>query len=132
MRRPGTGVDVVPVASDRAAAPPPGVRVVVAGPVYCDLVFGGLDRLPRLGEERFAPTFRVAAGGSAITAIALRRLGHVVTLASEVGDDDLGGVLRRNAIAVMALPPAATRNVGAKRSSPNRGRRSSPPKTRSQ
>jgi sugar/nucleoside kinase (ribokinase family) len=90
-----TGVGANASASSEGPAPTTGVRVMVAGPVYCDLVFGGLDRLPRLGEERFAPTFRVTVGGSAITAIALRRLGHVVTLASEVGDDDLGVVVRR-------------------------------------
>jgi sugar/nucleoside kinase (ribokinase family) len=70
------------------------VAVVVLGPVYCDLVFGGLERLPRLGEECFARRFLVAAGGSAISAIALRRLGHRVALVTEVGDDANGVFVR--------------------------------------
>lgn len=68
--------------------------VLVLGPVYCDLVFADLDTLPRLGEERFARRFLLAAGGSAITAIALRRLGHRVSLASHVGDDAHGRLVR--------------------------------------
>ena len=75
------------------------VRVVVAGPAYCDLLFGGLERLPRLGEERFAGRFLIAAGGSAITAIALRRLGHPVALAAVVGDDALGRIIRERLVA---------------------------------
>lgn len=70
------------------------VRVLVLGPTYCDLVFGGLESLPSLGEERFARTFLVAPGGSAITAIALQRLGHTVHLAADVGRDALGAWLR--------------------------------------
>ena len=45
-------------------------RVLVLGPVYCDLVVADLDASPRLGEERFARRFLLAAGGSAVTAIA--------------------------------------------------------------
>ena len=44
--------------------------VLVLGPVYCDLVFADLDTLRRLGEERFARRVLLAAGGSAVTAIA--------------------------------------------------------------
>jgi sugar/nucleoside kinase (ribokinase family) len=84
------------VSPDRApTAPlPEPVRVAVFGPVYCDLVFGGLERLPRLGEERFARRFLATAGGSAISAIALHRLGHRVALVSEVGDDAHGAIVR--------------------------------------
>jgi sugar/nucleoside kinase (ribokinase family) len=74
--------------------PPAPVRAVVLGPTYCDLVFGGLERLPELGEERFAHSFLVAPGGSAITAIALHRLGHAVHLCADVGRDALAGWLR--------------------------------------
>lgn len=84
----------------RAAGPDGGVgpsrrRVVVTGPVYCDLVFGGVERLPGWGEEVFAPRLVVAPGGSAITAVALARLGHDVALAATIGDDALGTTLRR-------------------------------------
>jgi sugar/nucleoside kinase (ribokinase family) len=83
--------------ADAAAVVPGGgpFSVVVLGPVYCDLVFGGLERLPRLGEERFARRFLATAGGSAISAIALQRLGHRVALVSEVGDDAHGAIVRR-------------------------------------
>lgn len=74
--------------------PPAAVRAVVWGPAYCDLVFGGLERLPELGEERFARSFLVAPGGSAITAIALHRLGHAVGLVADVGRDALADWLR--------------------------------------
>jgi len=73
---------------------PTPTRVVVIGPVYCDLVFGDLARLPDWGEEVFAERFAVAPGGSAITAIALARLGHRVSLAATVGHDALGDVVR--------------------------------------
>jgi len=72
----------------------PSVRALVWGPAYVDLVFGGLERLPELGEERFARGFLLAPGGSAITAIALHRLGHAVDLLADVGGDALAGWLR--------------------------------------
>ncbi len=70
-------------------------QVLVIGPTYADLVLGGLERLPAWGEEVFARSFRVAAGGSAITAIALARLGHRVALVADLGDDALGAAVRR-------------------------------------
>ncbi len=70
-------------------------RVLVVGPTYADLVFGGLERLPDWGEEVFASSFRMTAGGSAITAIALARLGHRVALVAGLGDDALGAGVRR-------------------------------------
>ncbi len=80
---------------------PPGLSaagVIVAGPVYCDLVFAGLSGLPALGEERFAQRFLVSAGGSAITAIALRRLGRPVRLVAQVGADPHGRVIRETLV----------------------------------
>jgi sugar/nucleoside kinase (ribokinase family) len=83
-------------ADEAAVVPVRGpVSVAVLGPVYCDLVFGGLERLPQLGEERFARRFLATAGGSAISAIAMHRLGHRVALVSEVGDDAHGAIVRR-------------------------------------
>ena len=75
-------------------APSAGGTVVVMGPAYCDLVFVGLEALPQLGRERFAQGFLLAAGGSAITAIALGRLGHAVELSSCLGDDAHGRLVR--------------------------------------
>lgn len=68
--------------------------VAVVGPAYCDLVFAGLEELPALGTENFAPHFLVTAGGSAITAIALRRLGRPAALIADVGEDAHGAVIR--------------------------------------
>lgn len=70
------------------------VEVLVLGPAYCDLVFEGLADMPAFGTERFANGFRATAGGSAITAIALGRLGRGVALVADVGDDALGRVVR--------------------------------------
>ena len=77
-----------------APASPAAAGVIVAGPVYCDLLFAGLSGLPALGEECFAERFLVSAGGSAITAIALRRLGRPVRLVARVGADAHGRLIR--------------------------------------
>lgn len=84
-------------ASDRHDARPgsSSVDVLVCGPAYCDLLFAGLEALPALGTERFAQGFLITAGGSAITAVALRRLGRRVGLLADVGADAHGEVVRR-------------------------------------
>lgn len=69
-------------------------EIVVLGPAYCDLLFAGLDAIPALGTERFASGFLTTAGGSAITAVALRRLGRRVALVADVGDDPHGRVIQ--------------------------------------
>lgn len=76
------------------STPPPATEVLVLGPAYCDLLFAGLEAIPELGTERFASGFLTTAGGSAITAVALRRLGRHVALVADVGDDPHGGVIR--------------------------------------
>ena len=70
-------------------------EVLVCGPAYCDLLFAGLEALPALGTERFAQGFLITAGGSAITAVALRRLGRRSALLADVGADAHGEVVRR-------------------------------------
>lgn len=75
--------------SARAAA-----EVLVLGPAYCDLLFAGLEAIPELGTERFASGFLTTAGGSAITAVALRRLGRRVALVADIGDDPHGRVIQ--------------------------------------
>lgn len=70
------------------------VEVMVLGPTYCDLVFTGLDALPALGTERFSSGLLITAGGSAITAVALRRLGRTVGLVADVAADAHGDVVR--------------------------------------
>jgi sugar/nucleoside kinase (ribokinase family) len=61
--------------------------LVIAGDVYCDLIFTGLDTLPRLGEEHFAPAFEMVPGGVFITGAALARLGLRVGICCWLGDD---------------------------------------------
>ena len=83
--------------SDRydARRAPSSVEVLVCGPAYCDLLFAGLEALPDLGTERFAQGFLITAGGSAITAVALRRLGRRAGLLADVGADPHGELVRR-------------------------------------
>jgi sugar/nucleoside kinase (ribokinase family) len=61
--------------------------VVIAGDVYCDLVFTGLPRLPVLGEELFSADFDMLAGGVFTTAVTLHRLGMSIGLFCHVGND---------------------------------------------
>lgn len=61
--------------------------VVIAGDVYCDLIFTGLPRMPLSGEELFSTDFDMTAGGVFITAVTLRRLGMRVGLFTHVGND---------------------------------------------
>lgn len=52
------------------------VDVLTVGEAFEDLIFGGLPRLPRAGEELRVPQFTTSAGGGAIiTAVACARLG---------------------------------------------------------
>ncbi|GGH22120.1 ribokinase [Alsobacter metallidurans] len=60
------------------------------GRIYCDLVFRGFGEMPRLGEERFADDFAVAAGGGAfITAARAASLGAPASLLGRLGVDPL-------------------------------------------
>lgn len=58
------------------------------GRLYCDLVFRGLDAMPRLGEERFADEVAVVPGGGGfITAAHLVGLGRAAALLARLGED---------------------------------------------
>jgi sugar/nucleoside kinase (ribokinase family) len=75
---------------------------VVIGPVYCDLVFGGLERLPDWGEERFARTLpgrRPAAAPSPRSRS--HRLGHAWRWRR-------GGRRRARRVVRAASPPRAS------------------------
>lgn len=64
------------------------IDILVAGRVYCDLLFLDLDTFPQLGRESFADDLAVAAGGGAfITAAHLAGLGRGVSLLSHLGND---------------------------------------------
>ncbi len=61
---------------------------------FLDLTFVGLDGLPGPGEERHARALRRSPGGGATTAIACARLGLSAALASPLGADEEGALLR--------------------------------------
>lgn len=68
--------------------------VLSIGRLYCDIVFRGLDMMPRLGEERFAETVAIVpGGGSFITAAHLAALGMRAGLLARIGTDPLSGTL---------------------------------------
>jgi len=66
---------------------------LVFGPMFCDLVFTGMKKMPALGEEIFAEDLTIAPGGSAIAAIGMQRLGVRVGLAADLGSDVFSGIL---------------------------------------
>ena len=58
-----------------------------AGESFEDLIFAGLDRLPRLGEELRTKSFmRTFGGGATITAVAAARLGVSTRIVSALAD----------------------------------------------
>jgi sugar/nucleoside kinase (ribokinase family) len=68
--------------------------ILSIGRLYCDIVFRGLDAMPRLGEERFAETVAIVpGGGSFITAAHLAALGLRAGLLARIGTDPLSGTL---------------------------------------
>jgi ribokinase len=79
------------------------VQVVVAGSIYCDMIFFDLDGPPTLGEEVRTEHFALAPGGGGyITAAGLARLGVRTALRTYVGRDLLGrfqvDALRRDGV----------------------------------
>lgn len=69
-----------------------GKRVLCAGRVYCDLVMGGLATPPAAGQEVYAETLVLAAGGGAyITAAYLAALGRDVGLAAVIPAEPFAG-----------------------------------------
>jgi sugar/nucleoside kinase (ribokinase family) len=70
--------------------PKPDGLVLSTGRLYCDLVFRGLEAMPRLGEERFADDFAIVPGGGGfITAAHLAGLGRPAALLARLGEDPL-------------------------------------------
>lgn len=68
--------------------------VLVAGRVFCDLIFTGLDAPPALGRERFADALTVTAGGGAfITAAHLVHLGLKAGVVGHIGTDMFSGLV---------------------------------------
>ena len=89
-----------------------GVDVAVATPAFVDMTFVGLEALPALGEERFAGEVVHSPGGGAITAIGCARLGLATAMASPIGDDPHGRLIRgemeREGVAVTSADSVRT------------------------
>ncbi|MBG6238483.1 sugar/nucleoside kinase (ribokinase family) [Mycetocola sp. CAN_C7] len=64
--------------------------VVLAGPVFFDIIFTGLDSKPSAGTEVWASGMGSSPGGIANLAVAASRLGLRTALASVFGDDVYG------------------------------------------
>lgn len=69
-------------------------RVTVVGPVFLDVVMGGLDHATASGEEQWVPECAIVPGGAANQAVALRRLGLGVDVLTYLGADDAGTLVR--------------------------------------
>lgn len=86
-----------------------GVELLTIGEAFDDLIFAGLNRLPRPGEEFRVPTFAQTIGGGAlITAVAAARLGlrvATMTAASEAG----ARLLRAERVTLIDLRRASER-----------------------
>lgn len=65
------------------------VLVIGENRVFCDIVFTGLPKLPKLGEEIFAKNLDIKAGGAFFTPAGLARLGMKSILSTVLGDDAL-------------------------------------------
>jgi sugar/nucleoside kinase (ribokinase family) len=63
------------------------MEVIAFGSVFLEIVFGHFPHLPRPGEEIFVDSFGVSCGGAVTFAVAARRAGAEVGLATELGDD---------------------------------------------
>lgn len=69
-----------------------GKRVLCAGRLYCDLVMGGLSAPPAAGQEVYADSLVLAAGGGAyITAAYLAALGRGAGLAAVLPAEPFAG-----------------------------------------
>jgi sugar/nucleoside kinase (ribokinase family) len=90
-------------------------HVVVVGPVFLDVVMAGLDRLPASGEEIHGASASWAPGGYAIGAITFSRMGIPTHLFTEIGNDELGAVIRGRLVAegveVFSPPNVDTTNI---------------------
>lgn len=69
--------------------------IVCVSDCCCDVIFGGLARIPSLGTEEYGQELAVRAGGGANTPMGLARLGCSTAYLSAVGSDVFGGVVGR-------------------------------------
>ena len=75
-----------PLAAKRTPEDPP-LDVLLSGTVFFDIVFTGMDRLPKPGEELWSKGMGSSPGGIANLATAATRLGLRTGLVAGFGDD---------------------------------------------
>lgn len=85
----------------------PPTDLLTVGEAFQDLIFAGLPRLPRAGEELRTPQFvSTIGGGAVITAIAASRLGLRATIVSALSRD-ASTALRRDDVRVVNVKHAS-------------------------
>ncbi len=67
-----------------------GFDVLCIAETCCDIIFGGLEKMPVPGGEEYCREFAVKAGGGSNTAMGLARLGLHTRLLTQLGRDALG------------------------------------------
>lgn len=68
--------------------------ILCVGRVYCDLIFTGMDAMPKLGQETFVDGVKLHAGGGGfITAAYLSAFGNNVSLATMLPAEPFGSLV---------------------------------------
>ena len=93
------------------------LRAVVLGPLFLDVIFSSLARLPQPGQELWCEDCAFVAGGAANQARALSRMGFDVGLRSYLGQDLPGAMvetlLNNDGISTALLEPTPRQSVTA-------------------
>ncbi|SIQ22945.1 carbohydrate kinase family protein [Halanaerobium kushneri] len=95
-------------------------KILLVGEIFFDTIYKGLENLPSKGQEIFCSDYKTSAGGMAITAVGMSRLGLDVELAGAVGSDVQGeyliNKLKQEEVGIKYLKkiePAVTNNSTA-------------------
>jgi sugar/nucleoside kinase (ribokinase family) len=96
------------------------VQLLCVGEAFTDLIFAGIARLPRPGEELRTDTFVATVGGGAvITAVAAARAGLRASVISALGDDAVGRLRREGVTAINVIRPGEAPAVSVAISTPH-------------
>ncbi|RXZ78367.1 carbohydrate kinase family protein [Paenibacillaceae bacterium] len=69
--------------------------VLVCGPIFTDMIFTAIPRMPTLGEEVFSQGFDCTCGGSTyITSVAMARMGMEIGVLAPLGEDFLSSFVK--------------------------------------
>lgn len=69
--------------------------VLCFGEACCDVIFGGLEKLPPIGQEEYCKKFVVKAGGASNTAMALSVMGRKTGFATCIGEDEFSKIVKK-------------------------------------